>query len=449
MPLTLFFQNDGEFQRFEPHTGHSSVLFMALSGNRDANKTVKVSTIKDVSWWEAATGEASDDMTAKAGALCSHETAVADVAALPAFMPQESVDYTEGAATLTACSLLDIKGNHEFLLGDATEHLYQLNHVYVTPPTLADNILFEDRLFTVLQCWDYSKRIQLGFRAKAMLALAGCSSAEEYLNNHKNGELRHPLLASIRVRVKRKLDSPSADSVLATEQSQGFSELFSQGAANVSTLVVEAIPISYAAASDVPNASVQAISGLLASGNGPTSERCVAAALEDLAPSPFYNMVFRGDPVDKALVLLQFTQRSKGAQMANGFRIVTDGAKDGSHATEHAADGSNATEHAAERKYRTIACCTVEKSPDFTAAKDAMALAVVCKVVKPSNEQHVAECYIECMETLARDEHAQAVAMIKELQRVATICAEPEQASGEAAWQQRKCRRLTRYPTMV
>ena len=198
--------------------------------------------------------------------------------------------------------------------------------------------------------------------------------------------------------------------------------------------VVEATPITFASKADAPNSSAHAISTLLACGNGLASERCIACSLEDLAPSPFYNMLFRGQPVDKALVLLHFTQRSKGAQVANGFRMVTEGAKDGTN-LQHT------------NKYITIACCSVEVSPDFTAAKETMALAVVCKLMKSQNEQHVAECYIESMEAVGNDQQTQAVATLQELQRVKAICAKPEQISGEAAWQQRKCRRLTRYPT--
>ena len=432
MPLTLFFKNNSEFESFEGHVGRSPILFMALSGNVADNKEVKVTSIKNISWWQPSSGHKHDAMTAQAQTLCDTDAPVADVVSLPTFVPQENIDYTNVPATLTACSLLDLKVNHGALLGDATEHLYQLNHVYVTPPTTEDKIIFEDRLFGVFDCWDYSKKIQVGFRAKAMLSLAGLEptgTAEEYQTALASGGLRHPVLASVRVRVKRKTEAQSAGRADATEHSQTSND--------VSTVVVEAEPLNLAEAPDIPNDSVEAIHGLLAAGSAPTSERLVATTLEDLKPSPFYNMVIRGEPSDKALVLLQFSQRSLGAQISNGFRLATDNVKD-------------ACDAESEKKYGAIACCTIEKSPDFTAAgKGSLAFAVICKVVSASKPQHTVEFYIESMEPVVSDHRDRAVATIKQLQRVASVESRNATASTEAAWQQRKCRRLQRYPTMM
>ena len=90
-------------------------------------------------------------------------------------------------------------------MGDATEHLYQLNHVYVVPPNKGDSIkTTDDRLFARLDVWDYSKQISLAFRSKAMLQLASLEATEskEYEERLGNDELRHPLLASLRLRVQ-------------------------------------------------------------------------------------------------------------------------------------------------------------------------------------------------------------------------------------------------------
>ena len=67
------------------------------------------------------------------------------------------------------------------LTRDATEHLYQLNHVYVVPPSKTDTIktIKDDRLFAQLECWDHVKKIQLGFRCKAMLQLAQLGPDEQ------------------------------------------------------------------------------------------------------------------------------------------------------------------------------------------------------------------------------------------------------------------------------
>ena len=61
-----------------------------------------------------------------------------------------------------------MKANAVDLLDDAAaEHIYQLNHVCVPPPTAGRSVLYGNRLFVVFDCWDFSKKIQLGFREKA------------------------------------------------------------------------------------------------------------------------------------------------------------------------------------------------------------------------------------------------------------------------------------------
>ena len=199
----------------------------------------------------------------------------------------------------------------------------------------------------------------------------------------------------------------------------------------ISAIVVEAEPCEPA---EVPNDSVEAIHGLLAAGPDLSTDRLAAAPLHRMSSSPFYNMLANDEPFDKALVLLKFTKRSNGKQIANGFRMVTDSVQD-------ACDPSD------DSKYATIACCTVEKAPDFTGAVNSLALAIVCKVASPSKAQHRADLYIETMETVPSDRQNHTIEMIKQLQRVSIVNRGNATVSTEAAWQQRKCRRLQRYPT--
>ena len=103
----------------------------------------------------------------------------------------------------------------------------------------------------------------------------------------------------------------------------------------------------------------------------------------------------------------------------------------------------------AGERYGTIACCTPEKSTDFTAARNSHALAIVCKVMMPSKQQHTADLYIESMEPIPNDRVDQVIAMIKQLQRVSAVNHGNAATSTEAAWQQRKCRRMQRYPSQV
>ena len=146
-------------------------------------------------------------------------------------------------------------------------------------------------------------------------------------------------------------------------------------------------------------------------------------------------MLAAGEPKNMALTLLHFTQRGNGKHLAHGFRIVTECVRD---ATDGAAD-----------QYATVALCTVEKVTDFSTAKDTTAIAVICKVVAASKpQQHAADLYIEAMEVVPKADIDACVQMMRQLYRVSNTRSEDATISSESAWQQRKCRRLLRYPTL-
>jgi len=106
VPITLFYRSNEEFAVFKEHIGCTPLLFMCLAGNLGTDKKVNVSTLKDQSWWEKASGTKCDMMKEQAGMLCDASTARADVAQLATFQPMEAADYTGVPATLSACSLL-------------------------------------------------------------------------------------------------------------------------------------------------------------------------------------------------------------------------------------------------------------------------------------------------------------------------------------------------------
>ena len=92
----------------------------------------------------------------------------------------------------------------------------------------------------------------------------------------------------------------------------------------------------------------------------------------------------------------------------------------------------------------------VEKVADFSATKDATFMAVISKVVAPSKpEQHAADVYIEAMELVPKKDIASSVEMLRQLERVSDTPFGDPASSSEVAWQQRKCRRLVRYPTQT
>ena len=141
------------------------------------------------------------------------------------------------------------------------------------------------------------------------------------------------------------------------------------------------------------------------------------------------------------MTLLHFTQRSNGKQHAHGFRIITERVQDPT--------AGAATELTKENCYATVALCTVEKVTDFSTAKDATAIAVISKVVAPSKpQQHAADLYIEAMEVVPKEAIPGSVEMMRQLQRISNAQSADPAASSEVAWQQKKCRRLLRYPTL-
>ena len=199
---------------------------------------------------------------------------------------------------------------------------------------------------------------------------------------------------------------------------------------HINTLVVEATPVCWDTDSEIPNDSVDALHGLLATGRPPSSERLVVASLSEIAHSPFYNMTVAGEPAEKPLVLLHFTQRSIGAQQSGGFRLVTDNVVDGSDLV--------LPQDKEQLEVGIVARCCVERCPDFTAAKASYALAVVCKAAQPAKPQHALDLYIEAMEPLSKEQISPARETLDKLRSVAAAARTDTEPSDAKAFQQRE-----------
>ena len=75
-------------------------------------------------------------------------------------------------------------------------------------------------------------------------------------------------------------------------------------------------------------------------------------------------------------------------------------------------------------------------------------MAVISAVQKPSKpEQHTADLYVEAMEIVQKDDIASSIGMMRKLHQISNAQSADPGTSCEIAWQQRKCRRLLRYPT--
>ena len=92
----------------------------------------------------------------------------------------------------------------------------------------------------------------------------------------------------------------------------------------------------------------------------------------------------------------------------------------------------------------------MEKVLDFSIVKDTTAIAVISKVVAPSkSEQHEADLYIESMEIIPKADIPAAVQMMRQLEKSSRTHPGDPNTSSEVAWEQRKHRRLNRYPTLI
>ena len=434
LPLTLFFQNEHQCNSFKAHVGRTPMLFMGLAGSRREGK-VQVNTVKEQFWWQPAAGPKCESMAKRAAEICDDEAGHADVATLPEFIPAEAVDYTEVPATLSVCRQLDPTSMSESqLLGDETEHVYQLNHVHVLLPNKTDRIkTSDDRLFAQLDCWDISKKISIAFRKKAMLNLAAVDEQSEYEQLLAQDELRHAMLCSLRVRVKRR--NSAFDATQSSQLSVPSQDDAAQQSSELQCIVVEATPVVQY--EEIPDDAVEAVVGVLA-GCPQHSERLAVVPLDKLKPSPFYNMLANDEPADKALTILRFTQRSNGKQLSHGFRVVSERVQD-----------ATATEHGST-EYSTISICSVEKVADFSPAKSTTCMAVISKMVAPAQpHQHAADLYIEAMEALQKTDVDAAVQMMRQLQKMGCAQFGDSTSSTPAAWRQRKCRRLNRYPSKI
>ena len=171
LPLSLFFKDASELTRFKQYLGGKPLLFMCLQGSVKENQ-LSVAPIKNQSWWQEATGPKALTMANETATLCDEDVVFQDVASLQTFTANANTDYINTMATLTTCQAVDPTcASPASLLGDTTEHLYQLNHVYVTLPSKESSIKTkDDRLFARFDVWDFSKKISLWFRSKACFA---------------------------------------------------------------------------------------------------------------------------------------------------------------------------------------------------------------------------------------------------------------------------------------
>ena len=146
------------------------MLFICLQGFLDREtKKLTDNLNNELGRLTVAKGAPATEMEQKVAG--SKDEVCADILNLAPRMSQEAQDFLNVLATLSCCMLLeDAAHNVSMLLGDAEEHLYQVENVYVQKPSRDANIRTQDgRLWALLQAWGWAKCVSFGFRRHALL----------------------------------------------------------------------------------------------------------------------------------------------------------------------------------------------------------------------------------------------------------------------------------------
>ena len=148
IPLTTLSKNPSRQRRISPFHSNDGSYADSLC-IRNMFKLNVDWFLPDLAHWAL---HLSAGMAEAATEICGNQAKLTDVATLPVSEAQAAVDYTSLLATFAVCRLVDAtSAKPSDLLGDDTEHLYQLNHVYVVPPSEADTIKTRDGV-SLLNC---------------------------------------------------------------------------------------------------------------------------------------------------------------------------------------------------------------------------------------------------------------------------------------------------------
>ena len=178
------------------------------------------------------------------------------------------------------------------------------------------------------------------------------------------------------------------------------------------------------------------------------TERLLPCRLDDLRPSPFYNIEVgtKETPVDKAVVLIRSTQKSTGRNIANAYRVITENILD-----PFLANGSNQN-----AVLRAVGLCTFESAEDFkmtpprNSATGYYCLAIVAKVMPATCSHSLVSkpCYdvfVERLQPIEESDREMVQKLMAALIKVATNATWGEE-NLRTPWTQRKCKRLSNWP---
>ena len=257
-------------------------------------------------------------------------------------------------------------------------------------PAPSQDILFQDRLWFLLQVRDSSGNVTLSCPQRCALELANAPDQQTFIEKHAAGELNFPLLCHARVcRIIRK------------EEQKTY----------VNHQLEKLEPVSWDPLS-APNATYTDVLTIL-NNCPPNEDGIVFACLEDLHTDPFsgWRTSYDGSPGPKgvfAAVMVASNRKSESNAISeNGYKVVTVGVKD------MVSPAGNATAPVGD--HTLVGYCTLADLPSFTldpprGKEFRVALAFINKVDAEGFHGHIVENIepeqvvnaIKCMQRLRR-----------------------------------------------
>ena len=362
---------------------------------------------------------------------------------------QEAVDYTAGEAHRVNVQLLQTIVHRESAALPLSEEggsvIFQLNCVRLLEPAPGEELSTKcgTRLFVPVRVMDDWGQMTLRMRESAALQVSGQKTKEDFEKAVQQGGLRFPILASIRVRVKRGA---------STTPSEG-AQPHSQDDALMDAIIVEAV--TQALDSDCrPNASliqVTEASKLLGGG----SACMLGGTLSQVQRAPHAGLCVGATCCEFALVLCAVREPSDMQKLTNGYRIVTAGL----HEVTISKEGDTPRLIETPVKGQFVSMCTVENSEHFNLTPSnpqsgTYYLALISNVI--STKDSLSYIVDRVSQPLQSDDRLPTAQLLEEMIKLAKHAKPDERPKRSATWAQdlatslksaKRAKALSREPT--
>jgi hypothetical protein len=322
------------------------VSFFALNATMESSKIAfKTSTEY---YWELAEGSKAERLQGMSGELQSLPEADRETLN-QTFTPNQSRDFTDCDATLSACALLDqLQGQNAVA---AQGQVLQVNFGVIEPPEPGASVVTRagNSLWMKVKTQDPTGTAELWMREKAALELSGYATMDAFVQAHSANEVAFPFLCSFRAHMQQP------DLTKTTEDSQSYN------GGEGSLVIVEAQEQDM---TSHPNKSVEGLWDFVKECS-PRTDGIIPASLAQLRQSTHYPLQVEvaGEmrPCEKALVLVCATEKSKQTVVReNVARIVTSNVTDAVGVS-----GEGATE---PQQYTLVTMCPADKTSEVAFA---------------------------------------------------------------------------------